>query len=413
MKKNFKVILATLCSIALFTACSSDDPATPGQDLEQKTYTGTDGLQLTFNGEAMIGKTATFVPGVDGNATITLEGEAINIADLIGNINSSKSNAASINGIPTCGVLPGTPSVNIQVKLEGNEDNCTFNGSSETTYCTFDYAGSISNDKLALSLSNVKLKDTSIAGTWKLPSINEDETSNVARVVWESSKGLDLFGAGPEYEMPIGTVALLMVSMPIIDGATIPELLTSVLKEVTFGTDGNVTAKYCSAPGTPELTSPINIAQYVIKDSKTLLLFINPQAVIANTLMNANKSRDIDVEAIISGLMTNVVPMITNGIPVEYGVPVIIDYEGTKPVFKPDTESTATSFFLNTNTLLPILKTVAPIFNDEDVINSIIEAAASNPDFGSMAPMLKVILKSVPEIVNGTTRIEIGINLEK
>ncbi len=72
--------------------------------------------------------------------------------------------------------------------------------------------------------------------------------------------------------------------------------------------------------------------------------------------------------------------MISNGIPVRYGKCLALDEEGQiiynedgAPTF--DTDSSNVSFYLDNETLLPILKLAAPIISDDDIINSIVEIA--------------------------------------
>ena len=50
---------------------------------------------------------------------------------------------------------------------------------------------------------------------------------------------------------------------------------------------------------------------------------------------------------------------------------------------------------------------------DNDFVNSIVEEAEKDPAMGSMANTLSGILKAFPEIVNSTSKVEIGINLKK
>ena len=62
--------------------------------------------------------------------------------------------------------------------------------------------------------------------------------------------------------------------------------------------------------------------------------------------------------------------------------------------------------------LLPLMKNiVAPLFSDEEFVNMLIEAMKADPDFGSMAGMAEGMLKGLPEIINETTRLEVGLNL--
>ena len=71
------------------------------------------------------------------------------------------------------------------------------------------------------------------------------------------------------------------------------------------------------------------------------------------------------------------------------------------------------SVYAGTEFILPLLKAIAPIFNDEEVRQAIMDLAGQNEDFASMAPMLDGILKALPEVVEKTTKIEAGLILTK
>ena len=63
MKKNlFYYLFAVICSVALFTSCSDDDDEKMVNPVPQTTFTGENGLQLTYNGAPMPGKKVTFTP---------------------------------------------------------------------------------------------------------------------------------------------------------------------------------------------------------------------------------------------------------------------------------------------------------------------------------------------------------------
>ena len=191
-------------------------------------------------------------------------------------------------------------------------------------------------------------------------------------------------------------------------------LYANILKNVTFGEDGSVSAVYCDTDkeGWPEATAPKGIASYVVKEDGTALVFINPTAVIANVAANASKSRAIDMDAIMATLINDVLPMCQNGVPVSYG-PALVATDEYQETFAPSENPNAYSFYLGTDVLLPLLKVAAPIIADDDVINMIVEAAKQDPTMGSMADMLPDILKTLPEIVDTTSKVEIGINLDR
>ncbi len=415
-------------AMGLATSCKSDDPVTPGEQLEEKTYSTSDDLSIILDGTAVTGQTVTFTPSADGKGTITIAGVMLDLNDLIGSIPTK----AVMPGIPTPSMIPGSSSVSIPVELSGDANNCTFSGNGESTYCTFSYDGTLTADKLSLSISELKLKNTSIAGTYAAPeniyitdSRGDQQVAlnKVMRIIWEADSTIEV---APGWSLPVKTIlplTMMMVTLPDADGnkQQLPTLLNEVLKEVTFGEDGSVTAKYADTKqeGWPAVTSPKGFAQYVVKEDGTLLLFLNPQSIIASALPGLNGStKAIDPSAIVEGLLTTVVPMISNGIPVRYGKCLALDEEGQiiynedgAPTF--DTDSSNVSFYLDNETLLPILKLAAPIISDDDIINSIVEIAQKDPIMGSMAESLPGILKSLPGVIDTTTDIQLGLNLVK
>ncbi|MDE5876541.1 MAG: DUF4925 domain-containing protein [Muribaculaceae bacterium] len=379
-----------------------------------------DGLAMTYNGAPLVGKTVTFTPNTNGTATVTLAGEPFDISELMGGISKAEETEPSLT-IPSAGVLPGSKETVINVTLTGDSDNCTFEGTGDTDYCTYSYSGSVTAEKMNLNLTDVKLKNISLAGTWTLPELYQidpfwgDEQPNiynVARIVWQSEKMIEL---APNFGMPIETILGMTLVMPMIgdgDGKVSPvEMLTMLLKNVTFHEDGNVTATYINAADMNQapVTSPVGIAQYVITSEGNLRLFLNPTAIIMNTAkaIAKSKTRAIDMSLIVESMMQQLIPLLSQGIPVSYGK-AIMDSEGQL-----NEDPNILSFYLGTETLLPLLKTFAPLLSDADFVNGIVEEAKKDPTMGSMAEMLPSIFNSLPGIIETTTKVEIGINLKK
>ena len=419
MKLKFIYALAIAGALTTFTSCSDDDPA-PGSSLEQKTYSNTDGLKLNLNGSPLIGKTVTFTPGTDGKATVTLAGEPLDISQIMGMM-TRESQAVTL---PTAGVLPGSPSVSIPVVLNGDANNCTFDGTGETDYCTYSYSGSVTADNFEFNLSDVKLKNTSLAGTWTFPE-SKGNVYNIVRIEWDADSLVHTqFSFMPGVIPPDNIdaslawfirVALVMPMIKLNDDdptAKSPlEMLTTVLKSVTFGEDGNVTAEYLDTK-TGEITvAPTGLAQYVVNSDNTLRLFLNPAAIIANSVANTKaNTRAADITLLVEGLMKELMPMLTDGIPVNYGATI------PDPDAWDESEITnkdATAFYLGTETLLPILKAFLPLFSDEEFIKSLVEEASNDPSMGMFSSSLEGILKSLPEVIKTTNKVEIGINLKK
>lgn len=400
MKKNlFYYLFAVICTIGLFTSCSDDDEKVVNP-IPQTTFNSENGLQLTYNGAPLLGKKVTFTPDATEatKATLRLEGEF----DLSGILKGQRSNMTSPTGP---GVFPGSPVTTLSVDLSINGNQCTFSGVSETEYCTFSYAGKVTAGTMDLSFTDVTLKNTALAGTvWKPTPLANTEDGGMdepIHFVWKSGTKAAI-EIEVEIEVEINDLLLLALRFPLFDDGSgdrvsVEQMLCSVLKDVTLGADGNIVATYMDAAngGTEWVTSPSNMAQYVVTGDNQLLLFLNPQAIMAN-VDNVEKSvRTVDVGAILQQAIAELYPMLINGVPLTY----------TK-------EGNRMKVFLGTDLLLPLMKNiVAPLFEDEEFLNMVIEAMKSDPQFGGMAGMMVPTLKLLPEIIKNTTQLEIGLDL--
>lgn len=401
MKKNlFYYLFAVICTIGLFTSCSDDDEKVVNP-IPQTTFNSENGLQLTYNGAPLLGKKVTFTPDATEatKATLRLEGEF----DLSGILKGQRSNMTSPTGP---GVFPGSPVTTLSVDLSINGNQCTFSGVSETEYCTFSYAGKVTAGTMDLSFTDVTLKNTALAGTvWKPTPLANTEDGGMdepIHFVWKSGTKAAIEISGYPSEIEINDLLLLALRFLLFDDGSgdrvsVEQMLCSVLKDVTLGADGNIVATYMDAAngGTEWVTSPSNMAQYVVTGDNQLLLFLNPQAIMAN-VDNVEKSvRTVDVGAILQQAIAELYPMLINGVPLTY----------TK-------EGNRMKVFLGTDLLLPLMKNiVAPLFEDEEFLNMVIEAMKSDPQFGGMAGMMVPTLKLLPEIIKNTTQLEIGLDL--
>lgn len=398
MKKNlFYYLFAVICSVTLFTSCSDDDDEKMVNPVPQTTFTGENGLQLTYNGAPMPGKKVTFTPDATNaqKATLRLEGEF----DLNGILGKAKSAAAREDvSMPTApGVLPGSPVVTLPVDLTINGDKCSFAGTSETDYCTFSYKGEVSAGAMELALSEVKLKNAKLAGmTWKLKPYDKEDPNKIDPIylVWEAEKIVFDW-------LPIESVLKIALRMELIAAGadhkvSAAEMLGTVLQDVTFMEDGNIVATYKDAAngGTEWTKSPVNLAQYIVENDNQIKVFLNPAAIIAAV---NNAGRAVDVQAVIQQTIQMLYPMLVNGVPVAF--------EQTED---------ALSVYLNTELLLPLLKTlVVPLLSDEEVVAMRVELMKKDPDFSEMAALAEPMLKAFLEIIESTTKVEIGLNFVK
>lgn len=412
MKKFFQYAFAAVIAVSAFTSCSDDDdPVVPGANIEDKSYTATDGLNLVVNGEPLVGKTVTFTKGADDNATIKLAGEGFDLSSIMGQI-GTKAEIQQPGLIPTCGVIPGSPEYEFQVKLIGTGDECIFEGGEETEYCTFKYSGKVTKDALDFNITDLKLKNTSLAGTSWSPYSYENESSTIYQTVyigWESEKTIPLYGF---LELQPSTVFSLAMQMTQVDvngtKMSITQALATVLKEVTFCEDGNIRAKYVDAANesTDIEESPVNICQYVINGDGKLLLFLNPSSIMASMATKARNTRSADYMTAISQAMSLLLPYVKNGFPLVYG-----EYNGEDVVFPDDPQPIY--FALPTEFMLPILDILKPIVQDPDFQKEVIELASQDPTMGSMAGSLGDIFTVLPEVIEKTKKCEIGLFMKQ
>lgn len=393
MKKNLFYLFALICSMSLFTACSDDDDDKVVCPVPQTEFTVATGLNLTYNGGTMLGKKVTFTPDASDatKATLVLAGNL----DLSGILTRE---AAS--GSFGAGVFPGSPVVTLPVTLNIQGDECSFSGTSETYYCTFDYAGKVTASSLKLDLTNVALKNSALSGTTWVPTpLNSDYTEEPIHLIWESNKNVEVM---PGWGLPIQTILTLALHMLLIDAGgddkvNVEDMLCSVLHDITLGADGNISASYVDAAqgGTSVVKTPANVAQYVVLSDTQMKVYLNLDAIIANVKRLGSSTKAIDMSEILSQAVTSLLPLVTDGVP--------LTYEKNEGKLKA---------YLNTDLLLPLMKNiVAPLFSDEEFVNMLIEAMKADPDFGSMAGMAEGMLKGLPEIINETTRLEVGLNL--
>lgn len=423
MKRSIINVSLIACGILAFTSCSGDDvlqgvetmDVTPaevetrnsGVALEAKTYAG-ETLALSYNGAPLLGKSASFTVVEAGKASIELAGDVMDLNSFIG------GSEAILPAVSTCGVFPGSPVYVLNVELDGSETECTFSGKSETDFCTFNYEGTVNEDLMSLNLYDVRLKDTgmagaseSIVGGWGFKPFDYNFYNDL-RVVWESEKEIELFEG---FGMPIGTIVSMALIMPIAGELTVPELLTGALSEIDFLEDGNIVARYVDEESGEIVESPTNIAQYVVAGDR-LMLYLNPQAIIAQELQKQATRSEEDMANAINSIFAAVLPMASQGIPLNYGKAISgVDYETNEPEYFDYPETV--SIYLGTEVLKPLLVAVAPVLADEEIKAAVIEAATSAPGFESMAPMVEGILNSLNEVVETTSVIELGINVER
>lgn len=379
MKKNlFYYLFAVICSVTLFASCSDDDDKIVCP-IDGTVFTDQSGLQLTYSGAPMFGKVVQFEPQGD-KAVLTLSGVTLSNEDL-------QRADMSIPAIATAGVVPGeqTTILNVDLVIEG--DNVSFEGTDEKDGRVLRYKGTATKSGMQLDL-NVTLSENELAGTsWNLAPTAFMGTSPI-HIVWNAD---EFPFNGSTWDID-SALKLTLGMAPIKDQMTIPQLLFGVLNKVTFLADGNIQAEYKDNLDDADWkTSPLNLATYTVKNGK-LYVYLNAVQIAAV----ADKSRAMDM-SFISGLVNYMMPMLAEGIPLSYST----DEQGQFVVY------------LDKEVLLPLLKQVAPLFEDEATVNGLVELLKANAAemAGLVDAFLKPVLVAFPNIIATTTDIQIGLTL--
>lgn len=385
MKKNlFYYLFAVICSVALFTSCSDDDDDKVVSPVGETTFTDANGLALTYSGVSMLGKKVTFTPNAADatKATLTLSG----LMDLSSIFRSNDTPAVNAPG-----VIPGETTTTLNVEnmiIDG--DKVVFEGTEENNGRSIKYSGEATSENMNLALE-VTMPSNVLSGTsWDLAptgTMFEGDPMAPIHVKWDA----DEFPFN-EGTWDINSAISLIVSMTQIEGKSIPQLLSGVLNKVTFLPDGNIQAEYKnSLTDTEWRTSELNIATYTVSNNR-IYLFLNLSQIMAS----ANKNRDINSNEILGSLIPVVLPMLSNGVPLAY-----VKEEGKMSVY------------LDTETLLPVLQVLAPMFENEEFVTGVADMLKEQAgDMGALVDLfLKPVLVAIPQIVSTTETVQIGLKL--
>lgn len=394
MKKNLFYLFALICSMSLFTACSDDDDKV---NTDLNTAYASSELELTYGGKALVGKKVTFNTTDGKNADITLEGADISLT----------KNSMSA-GLVNPGVIPGEPKVTFSVALQLVGNGYAFEGEHSTGNYTMKYKGAVEKGKLTLGLDVKLLGDNALVGhTWNLGDYDPWGTDSPFHLVWNSDKPFSVVlfpfpGAEPVELQPGGFFSMITgVGMIPVgeETANLNEVLAYLLKSVTFMEDGNIVASYSDAADmtSPKFKdSPLNMVQYVLKDKK-LYLYLNVNAIMGTVQKSTTKGLDIEtILPIVMPKLLELLPMLSNGIPLGYTI-----------------EDNKLSVYIDNELGLKIVDILLPLLENKDIVAAIKEAATSNPDFAAFAGVVDAVLDQAPEVLAGTTKMELGLNFKK
>ena len=82
------------------------------------------------------------------------------------------------------------------------------------------------------------------------------------------------------------------------------------------------------------------------------------------------------------------------------GIPLYYEQDGNRGM----------KVYVGEDVLLPLLKAVKALFEDEEFVNGLLEKLeAQAGDMASLVKALKPVLKGLPKVIDGTTEVKFGI----
>ena len=297
MIRNRSLQLLTVASLfILLTACNNDETYNgPSPDQVDGMYSnklsapGGSNLTLNYSGQALIGKDIYFKMKDAGTAEFTL-----------------------------FGILPGETETPVhEVVLSAGSDTYTFAGKATGANGTaFRYEGNVTKGKMAISLTDIKIRTSEL-------------TDHEYWYVIHSAKNKNTVynGIGGN-----GTNSLIGTLYSLVGHKLVGNAISSVLDQVRFQADGNITATYAALPDSVKIgslitgygvtgrpagdwkQSPVNLASYYVKNDDDLFIIPNIDMIIRQVQLNKTKAGSNDMAESIKKLYKRLNTWSTNGI---------------------------------------------------------------------------------------------------
>ncbi len=392
MKKHFLFCLFAAMTLGgVVTSCSDDDNENEIVvcPIETTTFNSTNGLELTYSGEALLGKQVVFTPNVNDPSKATLE---------ISGAAMSGSESLPIS-VPAVGVIPGEAVTKLDVDLHINGDVVSFEGESTEEGRTIKYEGSASKSFLKLNL-NVQMPSNPLQGK-KIQLLVEDKPKDAIapmHIVWNV---VAPDWTGQVVEQDVTFMLKLALGQVKVNGLTLSQCLTGVLKDVSFLPDGNIQASYKDAPTDADfIASPLNLAYYTSSKEGEIRLFLNVPQIIYEASKPKSKAGEAASGADLLPYLAEVMPKLIGMFPQLLTEGIVLNYE---------LDEKGTMFiYLDKEVVLPILKLFNPVLQNEEFLNklgAVVDSAM--PGFGNT---VKALAKGLPTWLENTSVMKLGID---
>lgn len=414
-----KYINLSFLSLIILSSCSHYD-APELQPVREKTYTGK-ALILYYNGMEMPNK----------SVTLTQNGDQAS-AKLFSEFDLNQLSALGLSGeIAAPGVFPGEVSSTISLDMKPDTEYWNFSGNGSNESCTFNYAGYANNEKMALFLSDVKLKTPGITPSiWKPAPITMNDgiyTSLPFYINWQYDPipGID-FNLSPYLEA-LATLPII----PVYNNTaymSISQAVSLMLQSLAFKDDGNIIISYISSiGGASRLAQTLpNRYMYTVESPKQIKLYVNPTALFGMILVATSPGTPVEDVKIIgngiypSGNVTTSSPSTMEGLlksdvikkfakatlsvllpQCAQGIPVAVSEENNNLYLYIDTQ-------MATDLLQTI---VTPLLSDSETIKAIVEYIESDPDLKPLLPEINKAMELIPQAIAQTNDFQLGLAL--
>ena len=227
----------------------------------------------------------------------------------------------------------------------------------------------------------VKFAQNDLMGKWGLKESTGFGQPGAVHFDWEAKEGtalvINLPGADEPWSLTPEIAKMLLPGV-------LEAMLGQYLQDVSFLEDGNIIATYNAAEATEENAEPeplwksssLNLAHYRVNES-ICQVYPSIEMIMRQVAMDEAGRSNLDMTTILNQLLANGVPV--HFTPVENGeTTVYIDL----------------AFLKQFTSFLPMIPALIP-------------------DDNALKPMLVEVLNQLPEVLEKTTKLEIGLNLVK
>ncbi len=411
--------LPVIITGSILASCSSYE-APDLQPVNEKTFTG-DNLTLYYNGEPMPNKSVSLTQK-DDKAT----------AKLFAEFDLSQLSAFGLSGsIPAPGVFPGSPVTILDLNMNAAGEYWNFIGSGSDDYCSYNYKGYANNDRMAIFISEAKLKTPAInPAVWKPAPMKQTDgvyTSLPFFINWQYEPIPDVdFDLTPFLEA-ITTIPVI----PVYNNTaymSISQAVSLLLQTVAFSDDGNLTVSYISSVGGASRiaqTLPNRFMYLPVSESK-VNIYINPTALFGMLLMAGSSGMPAEDVKIIgngiypSGHVSEVAPGVMESILkseiakklAAATLKVILPRLADGLPFDISIQNAQLNLCLdNLIAMQMVEEIITPLFADNDILKAIEAYIENNAMLKPLLPYLGQAMTLIPEALKRTNTLQIGLAL--